>query len=96
MQEKDLIRLKREARANKGLYVEPEAKLLFVVRIRGINDMHPKVRGMLHHSVAAEECRCSVRLSFAACLFFSGAHLLGSIVGTRTPHLSLAVTPCIG
>lgn len=42
-QEKDLIRLKREAKANKGMYVEPEAKLLFVIRIRGINDMHPKV-----------------------------------------------------
>lgn len=41
-QEKDLIRLKREAKANKGVYVEPEAKLLFVIRIRGINDMHPK------------------------------------------------------
>lgn len=35
--------MKREAKAKKGVYVEPEAKLLFVVRIRGINDMHPKV-----------------------------------------------------
>lgn len=31
LQEKDLIRLKREAKAKGGFYVEPEAKLLFVV-----------------------------------------------------------------
>ena len=27
--------------------MEPEAKLAFVVRIRGINDMHPKTRKIL-------------------------------------------------
>lgn len=43
-QEKDLIRLRREAKAAKGFYVEPEAKLAFVVRIRGLNKIHPKVR----------------------------------------------------
>ena len=43
LQEKDLIRLKREAKKKGGFYVEQEAKLAFVVRIRGINDMHPKV-----------------------------------------------------
>lgn len=43
LQEKDLIRLKREAKKKGGFYVEDEAKLAFVVRIRGINDMHPKV-----------------------------------------------------
>jgi hypothetical protein len=43
-QEKDLIRLKREAKAAKGFYVEPEAKLAFVIRIRGLNKIHPKVR----------------------------------------------------
>lgn len=46
-QEKDLIRLKREAKAKGGFYVEPEAKVAFVVRIRGINDMHPKTRKIL-------------------------------------------------
>lgn len=44
LQEKDLIRLKREAKAAKGFYVEPEAKLAFVIRIRGLNKIHPKVR----------------------------------------------------
>jgi len=44
-QEKDLIRLKREAKAAKGFYVEPEAKLAFVIRIRGLNKIHPKVSG---------------------------------------------------
>lgn len=47
LQEADLIRLKREAKANNGYYVEPEGKLAFVVRIRGINDMHPKSRKIL-------------------------------------------------
>ena len=43
-QESDLIRLKREAKAKNGFYVPDEAKVIFVIRIRGINDMHPKVR----------------------------------------------------
>ncbi|KAK4478834.1 hypothetical protein RD792_014335, partial [Penstemon davidsonii] len=34
-QGKELIRLKREARLKGGFYVNPEAKLLFIVRIRG-------------------------------------------------------------
>ncbi|XP_057831038.1 large ribosomal subunit protein uL30y [Cryptomeria japonica] len=46
-QERDLIRLKRGAKLRGGFYVEPEAKLLFVIRIRGINDMHPKTRKIL-------------------------------------------------
>ncbi|KAJ7240114.1 hypothetical protein O6H91_17G088100 [Diphasiastrum complanatum] len=46
-QELDLIRLKREAKLKGGFYVEPEAKILFVIRIRGINDMHPKTRKIL-------------------------------------------------
>ena len=46
-QEKDLVRLKREAKKEGGFYVEPEAKLAFVIRIRGINDLHPKTRKIL-------------------------------------------------
>ncbi|MCP8971443.1 uL30 family ribosomal protein, partial [Ectobacillus sp. SYSU M60031] len=46
-QEKELVQLKREARMKGGFYVSPEAKLLFVVRIRGINAMHPKTRKIL-------------------------------------------------
>lgn len=34
-QQKELIRLKREAKLKGGFYVDPEAKLLFIVRIRG-------------------------------------------------------------
>ncbi|KAL6843870.1 hypothetical protein ACP4OV_026441 [Aristida adscensionis] len=45
--EKELVELKREARMKGGFYVDPEAKLLFVVRIRGINAMHPKTRKIL-------------------------------------------------
>ncbi|KAF7806689.1 60S ribosomal protein L7-2-like [Senna tora] len=46
-QQKELIRLKREAKLKGGFYVDPEAKLLFIVRIRGINAMHPKTRKIL-------------------------------------------------
>eukprot|EP01018_Ginkgo_biloba_P007685 Gb_20650 [translate_table: standard] len=46
-QERDLIRLKREAKLRGGFYVDPEAKLIFIIRIRGINDMHPKTRKIL-------------------------------------------------
>lgn len=33
--QEELIRLKREAKLKGGFYVNPEAKLLFIVRIRG-------------------------------------------------------------
>lgn len=46
-QEADKIRLRREAKRKHGFYVEDEAKVAFVVRIRGINDMHPKSRKIL-------------------------------------------------
>jgi len=36
--------LKREAKTKGGFYVEPEKKLLFAIRIRGMNKVHPKVR----------------------------------------------------
>ncbi|KAK9136895.1 hypothetical protein Sjap_007489 [Stephania japonica] len=45
--EKGLIRLKREAKLKGGFYVNPEAKLLFIIRIRGINAMDPKSRKIL-------------------------------------------------
>ena len=46
-QEKSLIRLKREARAAGNFYREDEPKVALVVRIRGINGVHPKVRKVL-------------------------------------------------
>lgn len=46
-QEADLVRLRRAGKANGGFYVEPEAKLLLVVRIRGLNDMAPKTKKIL-------------------------------------------------
>lgn len=45
-QEKEIVRLKREAKAAGGFYCEPEQKLLFVVRIKGLNKIHPKVWSM--------------------------------------------------
>jgi len=46
-QEKDHKRLKREAKGSGKKYVEPEAKVIFAVRIRGIDGMHPKTRKIL-------------------------------------------------
>ena len=37
----------RAARKAKTFYVEPEPKLLFVMRLRGINGMHPKTRHIM-------------------------------------------------
>eukprot|EP01025_Chloroclados_australasicus_P002825 TRINITY_DN10645_c0_g1_i1.p1 TRINITY_DN10645_c0_g1~~TRINITY_DN10645_c0_g1_i1.p1 ORF type:complete len:265 (+),score=31.41 TRINITY_DN10645_c0_g1_i1:75-797(+) len=45
--ERALIDAKREARKNGGFYVPEEPKLMFVIRIKGINKMHPKSRKIL-------------------------------------------------
>ncbi|KAM0966948.1 hypothetical protein FF1_022678 [Malus domestica] len=46
-EQKELIRLKREAKLKGGFYVNPEAKLLFIIRIRGINAIDPKTKKIL-------------------------------------------------
>ncbi|KAI3979805.1 hypothetical protein MKX01_013900 [Papaver californicum] len=46
--ERELIRLKREAKLKGGFYVNPKAKLLIIVRIRGINAMDPKTKKILY------------------------------------------------
>eukprot|EP00438_Fugacium_kawagutii_P012263 Skav216879 [mRNA] locus=scaffold1042:452729:456867:+ [translate_table: standard] len=43
----ELVKLRREAKLNGNFFVEPEAKLLFVVRITGIIKMSPKPRKVL-------------------------------------------------
>jgi len=45
--EGDAIRLRREAKAANSIYVAPEAKIAFVIRIRGIIGMHPKTKKIL-------------------------------------------------
>jgi len=45
--ERDTIAMKRQAREHGNYYVEPEAKLMFAIRIRGQNDIHPKTRKIL-------------------------------------------------
>ena len=45
--EKDLVATKRAARAKGDFFVEEQAKLAFVVRIRGINGVSPKIRRIL-------------------------------------------------
>jgi len=46
-QERNLIKFKREAKNAGNFYVEPEAKLVFVIRIRGINAVSPKTKKIL-------------------------------------------------
>jgi len=46
-QEQSLVTLKRAARKAGTFYVEPEPKLVFVMRLRGINGMHPKTRHIM-------------------------------------------------
>lgn len=46
-QERSLIRARRQARAHGNYFVEPEDKVVFVVRIRGINGVDPKSRKIL-------------------------------------------------
>lgn len=45
--ERSLIRFKRQAKANNNFYVEPEAKLAVVTRIRGITGLAPKPKKIL-------------------------------------------------
>jgi len=45
--ERNLIRQRRQARASGAYFAEPEAKLMFVIRIRGMCDMHPKAKKIL-------------------------------------------------
>jgi len=45
--ERSAIRLRRQARKNGNFYVEPQAKIVFVIRIRGINRLSPKVRSVM-------------------------------------------------
>ena len=45
--DKSLIRQRRQAKAAGNYFCEPEAKLMFVIRIRGMCDMHPKTKKIL-------------------------------------------------
>merc|ERR1712055_1044797 len=46
-QERDEIRLKRDAKKDGNYHVAADPKLAFVMRIRGINQVSPKVRKVL-------------------------------------------------
>jgi large subunit ribosomal protein L7e len=45
--ERSLTRQRRQAKAVGNYFCEPEAKLMFVIRIRGMCDMHPKTKKIL-------------------------------------------------
>eukprot|EP00389_Voromonas_pontica_P002724 GDKH01004051.1.p1 GENE.GDKH01004051.1~~GDKH01004051.1.p1 ORF type:complete len:255 (-),score=96.26 GDKH01004051.1:114-878(-) len=45
--QKESIQLRREARAEGGFYREPEEKVIFAIRIKGINKLAPKPKKVL-------------------------------------------------
>ncbi|XP_034937807.1 60S ribosomal protein L7 [Chelonus insularis] len=47
MKERDEIRLMRQAKSRGNYYIPGEARLAFVIRIRGVNQVAPKVRKIL-------------------------------------------------
>ncbi|KAK7085875.1 60S ribosomal protein L7 [Halocaridina rubra] len=47
LQERQEIELNRQARSEGSVLVPAEARLAFVIRIRGVNQIHPKVRKVL-------------------------------------------------
>jgi large subunit ribosomal protein L7e len=46
-QEERTIRMKRQAKSTGSIYLAPEPKLAFVIRIRGINGVSPRVKKIL-------------------------------------------------
>uniref|UniRef100_A0A6A7FUF6 Large ribosomal subunit protein uL30 n=1 Tax=Hirondellea gigas TaxID=1518452 RepID=A0A6A7FUF6_9CRUS len=46
-EERSLVFMRRQARKNGNFYVDPQAKIVFVIRIRGINRLSPKVRSVM-------------------------------------------------
>jgi len=46
-QQRDLLRIKKLTKVQNNFYVPDEPKLAFVIRIRGINGLHPRVRKIL-------------------------------------------------
>merc|ERR1711998_103817 len=46
-EEANMIKCKRDAKKTGNIYVEPEAKLMFVIRIRGINALPPQPKKIL-------------------------------------------------
>jgi len=45
--ERSEVRLRRQAKNNGNFYIAPQSKMVFVIRIRGINGVSPKVRKIL-------------------------------------------------
>mmetsp|Transcript_193 Transcript_193/g.386 ORF Transcript_193/g.386 Transcript_193/m.386 type:complete len:245 (-) Transcript_193:153-887(-) len=45
--DKSLIRLRRQAKLTGNYFLEPEAKIAFVIRIRGINQVNPRVKKIM-------------------------------------------------
>jgi len=45
--ERDVIRMRREAKKQGNFFMEPEPKIVLVVRIKGVNGVDPKTRKIL-------------------------------------------------
>ena len=73
----------RVARIEKGFYVPPEPKLAFVIRIKGINKMHPKVRRTdpRQDTTGVRVCRAARSCNCCDC----GSSLTGSSSASTKP-----------
>ena len=54
---KDVVTKRREAKKHGNFYMEPEPKLMLVVRIKGINAIDPKTRKILQLMRLRQVCR---------------------------------------
>ena len=75
MQQKELIQLKREARLKGGFYVNPEAKMLFIIRIRGYASLFAIYIFMFNFIVILRKCE-DVEVCF---IFLTLSYLMFSI-----------------
>ena len=71
------IDLRRAAKAKGNIYVKPGAKIAFVVRIRGIIGIHPKIRKILqllrlrqiHNGVFVKLNKATIHMLNWVCIF---------------------------
>ena len=74
--EKDVVEKRREAKKTGNFYMEPEPKLMLVIRIKGINAVPPKTRKILQlmrlRQVCCVSCCASLAIAPFSCSKTSG------------------------
>merc|ERR1712021_206659 len=96
--ERDQIRLARQAKKHGNFYVPPQPKLALVIRIRGINGIHPRPRKVLqlfrlrqiNNATLVRLNKATIHMlriaeSYFSCSVFARSTTLPSCVSTRQP-----------